>query len=299
MSWQEEVNRQLVTAAVGGYLSDGGASTEPTALACAALAAVGELEASWRAAEWLCQRQQADGALGISADQDAPRWPTSLAVLAWMALHRKTGEARLIDAARHAIRGMLAIEGKTSDRIEEVGHDTTLIGWPWVAGTHSWVEPTALAVMALKRTGHADHPRTLEAVKILTDRQFPTGGCNYGNTYILGQELEPHVQPTSVALVALVDERASPTIARSATWLSQQWPTVTGLPSRCSAAQALCAFEMTPDDLDNRLQAEWVRVSSSTPSTYHLALLALACLGAKQNPFLPDAWPKSISEAAL
>jgi hypothetical protein len=296
MSWHDEVQAHLVQAAVGGYLSDTAAATEPTALACLALTAADEVDAARRGGQWLLDRQQADGALGVTADQDAPCWPTTLAALAWMALWDKTGDARYGEAAARAIERMLALEGKTSARIVEVGHDTTLIGWPWVDGTHSWLEPTAFAVLAMKRTGYAGHPRMQEAVKILMDRQFPTGGCNYGNTYILGQQLEPHVMPTAVVLLSLVDHRASRTVARSATWLIRHWPTIAGLPSRCFAAQALAAFELTPDDLDDQLQAQWSRVSARTPSTYQLALLSLARLGASENPLLPTAWPQPTSE---
>jgi hypothetical protein len=35
------------------------------------------------------------------------------------------------------------------------------------------------------------------------DRLLPAGGCNYGNTVVLGQTLRPHVQPTGLAMLAL------------------------------------------------------------------------------------------------
>src|SRR2546428_787916 len=72
-------------------------------------------------------------------------------------------------------------------------------------------EPTALAatamhVLALKAAGHRDHPRTREAVRLLIDRLLPGGGCNYGNTIVLGQELRPQLQPTGLAMLALAGE---------------------------------------------------------------------------------------------
>src|SRR5215475_7566811 len=73
-----------------------------------------------------------------------PFWPTALAILAWqpsLSSH---------DAVRRAVQFLLNTTGvqfpRTSD--SPFGHDTFLRGWPWVAGTHSWIEPTALAVMA-------------------------------------------------------------------------------------------------------------------------------------------------------
>ncbi len=75
-----------------------------------------------------------------------------------------------------------------------------------MAGTHSWVEPTAINVLALRSAGQAGHPRCREAVKLLLDRQLPEGGWNYGNTTVLGHVLRPQVQPTGLALAALAGE---------------------------------------------------------------------------------------------
>ena len=51
---------------------------------------------------------------------------------------------------------------------------------------------------------------------VLLDRQLPGGGLNYGNTYVLGQLMRPHVQPTGIALLALAGEAdASGRIAKT------------------------------------------------------------------------------------
>lgn len=72
-----------------------------------------------------------------------------------------------------------------------------------MAGTHSWVEPTAIAVLALRANGHADHPRVSEAVRMLMDRRLGHGGWNYGNTVVFGAELKPMPDATGMALAAL------------------------------------------------------------------------------------------------
>ena len=56
-----------------------------------------------------------------------------------------------------------------------LGHDPTLTGWPWVGGTHSWVEPTSLAVLALRREGLGKHPRVEEGLKVIRDRAIVSG----------------------------------------------------------------------------------------------------------------------------
>ena len=43
---------------------------------------------------------------------------------------------------------MLATEGHTQPRTPNIAHDTTLRGWPWAEGTHAWIEPTAMHLIA-------------------------------------------------------------------------------------------------------------------------------------------------------
>ena len=90
-----------------------------------------------------------------------------------------------------------------------VGHDTTLIGWPWVADTHSWLEPTAMTILALCRDGRADHPRVRAGLRLIRDRAIAAGGWNYGNNIAFGRDLRPQPAPTGLALLALarVDQR--------------------------------------------------------------------------------------------
>ena len=97
--------------------------------------------------------------------------------------------------------------------------------WPWVLGTHSWIEPTAFNVLALKAAGRGEHPRTREAVRLLVDRLLPTGGCNYGNTTVLGQQLRPHLAPTGLVLLSLAGEQINDSrIAKSLAYLqSLKW----------------------------------------------------------------------------
>ena len=84
-----------------------------------------------------------------------------------------------------------------------VGHDTAIVGWPWVADTHSWLEPTAVAILALRREGKVDHPRVREGLRLIRDRAIPTGGWNYGNNIAFGRDLRPQPAPTGIALLAL------------------------------------------------------------------------------------------------
>jgi hypothetical protein len=187
-----------------GYRPGAELAVEPTAIAALALLATDEQAASSRttvaaAGAALARLQQPDGHLGPSASQSSPGWPTPLALLFWAALDVEAA------ACKRAVAYLLGLRGEAFPKRADspFGHDTTLQGWPWVEGTHSWVEPTALAIVALGREGQRGHPRVADGLKVLSDRALPSGGWNYGNTTVFGAELRPHPGPTGLALLAL------------------------------------------------------------------------------------------------
>ena len=73
----------------------------------------------------------------------------------------------------HALGWLLAERSKTRDMSEELARDfeidASLVGWGWTEETFSWVDPTAWGVLALRHTGHEQHARTQEALKLLLD----------------------------------------------------------------------------------------------------------------------------------
>jgi hypothetical protein len=160
------------------------------------------------------------------------------------------------------------------------GHDTTLVGWSWAEGTHSWVEPTALQVVALRTAGHGQHPRVREAVRLLLDRQLPAGGWNYGNTLVMGNTLPPHVQPTGIALLALAGEPAARgRIERSLTYLRQTVNESTATVSLAWALLGLAAHGQSPAPAAEWLERAFRRTAQRDCSPYKYALLGLADRG--------------------
>jgi hypothetical protein len=181
----------------------------------------------------------------------------------------------------------LAARGETSARSPLIGHDTTLAGWPWVVGTHSWLEPTAYAVLALKAAGHKKHPRTREAVQMLVDRLLPSGGCNYGNTIVMGQELLPHVQPTGLVLLALAEETIDdPRIERSLAYLERCIAATSAAASLAFGLIGLEAHGRRPPDAGHWLELASRRVSPLGPRAYTDALAVLAAVDNGRNPLL-------------
>jgi hypothetical protein len=187
-----------------GYRPGLSGAAEPTALAGLALLALDTksndaCDAARSAASWLAARRHHDGRVDVVATQTGAAWTTAHAVILWSALggysvERASGVAWLLEE-----KGL----GFPHQSNDPTGHDTTLIGWPWVGGTHSWVEPTSMAILALSREGCDSHPRVQEGARLLRDRAIPTGGWNYGNKLVYGTVLRPHPGPTGLALLAL------------------------------------------------------------------------------------------------
>jgi hypothetical protein len=276
MSWLDTTLDLLAQQPVCGYERSAAPASEPTALAALALVAGWRSTSAKPALVWLAGIQAADGSVGIRAGE-GPGWPTSLAVLAWHAA--KAGPTYERQVAR-AVAWILAARGETSPRSAEYGHDPEVPGWSFAEKTSCWIEPTALHVTALKAVGQAQHARTRDGVRLLVDRLLPGGGCNYGNTVVLGQMLRPHVQPTGVALLALRGEKdTSGRIARSVDWLRRTIGSETTPVSLAWAILGLHAQGAMPAAAVEWLAAAADRVTKSGNSPHKLALLALAAKG--------------------
>jgi hypothetical protein len=112
---------------------------------------------------------------------------------------------------------------------------------------------------------------------LLLDRQLPGGGCNYGNTFVLGQKLRPHVQPTGVALAALAGEpEGTSRIPSTLAWLARNLSSRTATASLCWGAIGLAAHHAAPPESSDWLRAAYERAGGSDGSGYKLALIGLA-----------------------
>lgn len=135
----------------------------------------------------------------------------------------------------------IAIEGETP----EVRLDGSLQAWSWVDGTFSWVEPTALALLALRQTaatGETAAARIDEAERLLADRACPGGGWNYGNGAVMGQDLRPYVPTTALALLALQTGPDRPFVREGLRWLQEHATSEPSAMALSLAAIALHAY---------------------------------------------------------
>jgi hypothetical protein len=274
MRWREELFERLESAIPGGYAIDGEVASEPTALGGLALLAIGNRNGAINAAQWLVEHQDANGSVGVTSSQSSPGWTTSQAILLWQSMSDPHQYGAPIE---RAVAWSLNEHGKREEQRDFIGHDTSLVGWSWAANTHSWAEPTAMFVLALKSVGKSQHPRTREAVRLLVNRLLPHGGCNYGNTFVLGQELMPHVQPTGIVMMALAGERIDdPRLEKSLAYLEQTLSAATTTASLAYGLLGLAAHGLPPADRFAWLESSYNRVDVRDGSPYKIALLALA-----------------------
>ena len=225
---------------------------------------------------WLAKLQRPDGGVPISEMISEPCWPTGLAVLAWLSadVSRKTDEYKCVQSGG---AWLLTVRGRRQpDNRGVFGHDTSLQGWPWVQGTHSWVEPTAYATTALRVMGRADHPHAREGVRLLLDRTIPGGGWNYGNTRVLGNTLRPFPATTGIALAALAGEPPEDRIDSSITYLERALEQIRSPQSLAWGLIGLTAWDARPAHADRWLTESATRAARREPNVLEDALLLMA-----------------------
>jgi hypothetical protein len=288
MDYLSDVLTALASLEGYGYHATGPLATEPTALSALALLAHGRDADARPPLDWLVALQGADGSLGIEANQPAPGWATPWSVMAWLAARNSSLTAATYQKPIERATGwLLQTKGSRIEWLDHSGHDTTIIGWPWVEGTHSWIEPTAMSLLALRHAGLADHPRAREAARLLVDRLLRSGGCNYGNTVVFGQELRSHVEPTGLSLVALRGQADSDgRIGKSIDYLQGALSQDTTTISLSYGLLGLAAHDAWPQDGHDWLRAAARRTLARDRGGYKLALLALAWLGT-DCPLIP------------
>ncbi|MBT0893235.1 hypothetical protein KI811_05325 [Geobacter hydrogenophilus] len=158
----------------------------------------------------LAAAQMKNGSVPVSSEAPDAFWPTSLAVLAWN------------DSTSYQQNQNQAIEFLLQTGNKRLKDSPTKRGWPWTAGTHLWVVPTSLAIMALSSAGHGGHKRIGEGVDVLMSLQLPGGGWNCGSTVVFDQVQLPQADCTGVALAALAGHVPKERVQKSLDYLAAQ-----------------------------------------------------------------------------
>lgn len=192
-----------------GYSLARKGTLEPTAVVLLALGDIPQAaQAVRKAAEWILSFQNPDGGWGICPLDKESGWQTAWAVyvLNYLELGKENSVQGVqwllnIDIMQLNDSDLLAA-GKKVAQI-----DFSLRGWPWLPGESSWVEPTALAMLAIKGFSASAEVagRLSEAVRYLSDRRCEGGGWNIGNPVMFDLHLPARVTPSALALLALAE----------------------------------------------------------------------------------------------
>ncbi len=191
-----------------GYAPTHASCVEPTAAVLISLLPASQAgEAVRRAVAWLEMGQHEDGGWGLNPKDGESNWQTAWATLAL----GRSGQAS--SRVRRGIEWLLntpALQFTDTETLQAANRvakiDMSLRGWPWEPGDAPWVEPTALAVLALQQAGYtaANTPSLEEALHYLVDRRCPGGGWNVGNPVMFDEVLPAHAHPTAWSLLALL-----------------------------------------------------------------------------------------------
>jgi hypothetical protein len=173
--------------------------SEPTLLMVLGLIATGAEEEARPLVEWALKTRNANGSMGLNREfPDEGIWNSSLLAIAMHHLGFKSERDAAIDF-------LLEFRSIKLPRSPDNDLDMTLVGWPWVAHTFGWVEPTSWTLLSLALAGKSDHPRAVEGRRLLKDRCLPAGGWNYGNKIVFRHTLMPFWDTTALATLALGD----------------------------------------------------------------------------------------------
>ena len=174
-----------------GYFPGQQSWLEPTAYA--ALAAGCELAPacvkSWRADT---------GGFRPSSQVHEATWVTALAVLAG----NPDGVPWLLETSGRESR--LTVRMASFFHLLKSDVNVNFRGWPWRPQTSAWVEPTALTLLALKKSGgSAALGRIREGQEWILSRRDRDGGWNCGNPNVLHFDAPSYPESTALALLGL------------------------------------------------------------------------------------------------
>jgi len=279
-----------------GYFPGKRSALEPTSFALMGLRR--RLEAEHvlaSAARFIASNQVAGGGWPVSvADREPAPWVTPLVGLALLS---GSGESAQTQAALKSVFSTFSRMPKGwLNRVGEwLGYgpsnvNTNLGGWSWNPGTAIWVEPTCYAILFLKKMNLEGRDQSIirivaEAESMVFDRMCKSGGWNYGNAEVLGEELRPYPLTTALALIALQDKSSRIENRKSLAYLREAVTSEKSLLGLCFAGLCLDVYSQDWESVWRQLD-EFYRKTSFLQDIKTTALM-LITLDARErdNPF--------------
>lgn len=204
-----------------GYFPGKQSWLEPTAYAALALiGAAGSEAVVGRAWDRVMSWRMGDGGWRPGGAVDQSTWVTALVLLLGTALG---ADSKLLSGAAGWLLAVSGQESRLLSRLFSYFHllqtevNVQHRGWPWAVGNSSWIEPTALTVLALKKCGDkvagpGARARIVDGEELILSRRGRDGGWNCGNPNVLKYDLPSYPESTAIALVGL-QGRVAPELA--------------------------------------------------------------------------------------
>jgi hypothetical protein len=256
----EDLRGQLLAHLERGQNKDGGwgfhagdeSRVEPTCWAAGVLVHADHVRQTsvTHAVDFLNTKQLPDGSWPAIGGMTSGSWVTSLACIF---LSRCGEDRRAVDAGLKWLCDDYPRDssfwqkflGRFASKKDLVTQNDEYRGWGWTPRTSSWVEPTALALIAFARANPPQLASQIEqrralAVGLLYDRMCAGGGWNCGNPRVYGVDGQALILPTCWALLALRDATEHPNRRVSLEWLERQ---ISGIRSAGSLAAAILTLE--------------------------------------------------------
>jgi hypothetical protein len=253
-----------------GYTNDATtAYPEPT---CYSLIALADSNFDRQASlDWLSGFVNPQGQLFLP-DDDQPNWATAQLIITLAYLDA------LPEVRASSVQWLLEWKSEYLEEKENTNQiDTTIIGWSWISSTFSWVQPTSMAVLALKKAGQGSSKRVKDGEKLLLNRVCRAGGWNCGNPIIFERVMEPWPTDTAIALFALQDvPEAGDAIERGLAVIEEKAPEASSTLSLALGLLSLNIFERPVDKFVKLLKARQSTDGSWNQNIWWTALAASA-----------------------
>ena len=236
-----------------GYFPGKSSALEATAFALLAVRLLTEAATcKQKAISFLKSRQAGTGGWPVNtSESEAASWVSSLAGHALFEAEGYGNPVRRSAEYLESTFGKVPLNWWTRLSIamgnkKGLPFDVRFGGWNWNPSTTPWVEPTSYALLFLKKIGTSLLPAQLqgfilEAETMLYDRMCPSGGWNYGNSRVLGEDLRPYLLTTAIALMALQDHPEREENRRSLEYLQR---TLSAEKSALSLAYAILCLDL-------------------------------------------------------
>ncbi|MFZ2098141.1 MAG: prenyltransferase/squalene oxidase repeat-containing protein [Anaerolineales bacterium] len=262
-----------------GYSSTQKPVVEPTSAVLLAIRDEPQAyEAYQKGIAWLVNSQHQDGGWGICEDDPESGWQTAWALLVLKQSIPKTEVITkavewLVTVGTYDISGE---EFMKPDFPQSASYNALI--WPWLPKQVGFVEPTAMALLALE--GLTDlqvaEDRISVALRYFQENRTPDGGWSTGNAGPLDTIVLPRTYPTTLVLLALAYYAKQDILPKDISALEQDMQRDPGILAQSCGALALQTLGKSDEMLKMKITGQQQADGSWNVNPFHTAWAIMA-----------------------